>query len=91
MLRLEVIGEGFHRATLYDPDGYPVAAVQQFVDLGDTKCYELELKAPVDGRAKGWALEIYKARILSIEGLLPYWANTLEELFNPEQVQELES
>ncbi len=84
-IRLEVIGEGFYTATLFDPGGNPVAAVRHFVDLGDPGRYELELKAPVDDRVRGWGLEISGARVMSIEGLSPYWARDANELFNPER------
>lgn len=86
-LRLEVIGEGFHTGTLYDPAGSPVASVRHFVDLYDPGRYELELKTAVtrtNPPGKGWSLELSGVRVIASEGLLPYWACDENELFNPE-------
>ncbi len=83
-LALEVAGEGFHSATLYDPDGNPVTTVRHFVDFEDPKSYKLELKASLDDpRTDGWSLEIYNAKVVRSEGLLPYWACDVNELFQP--------
>lgn len=84
-IRLEAMGEGFHMATLYNPAGQPVATVRHFIDFQDPGRYELELKAPVSGGARGWSLELCNLKVLSIEGLLPYWAAAEKELFNPER------
>lgn len=84
-VRLEAIGEGFHSATLYDPAGRPVSAVRHFIDFGDVNRYEFELKAPLAGDAAGWSLELCKVKVLSVEGLLPYYADGAADLFNPER------
>lgn len=84
-VRLEAMGEGFHAATLYDPIGRPVSTVRHFVDFQDPGRYELQLKAPVSGDLRGWSLEICGLKVLSIEGMLPYWAASEVELFNPER------
>lgn len=85
-VRFEAMGEGYHSATLYDPDGNPVAATEKSVDLDDKGRYEVELKAPItDPRRKGWSLVMHQARVLEITGFLPYWAASPEELFNPER------
>ncbi|MBK9138880.1 MAG: formylglycine-generating enzyme family protein [Verrucomicrobia bacterium] len=84
-LRFEVMGEGFHSATLFDPQGAPVRRVQRFVDFEDTGRYELELKAPVSGPRAGWALELNAVKVLRIEGFQPYWSARAEDWFNPEQ------
>ncbi len=84
-IRLEAMGEGFHTATLYDPAGQPVATVRHFVDFQDPGRYELELKALVSGDPSGWAVELCNLKVLSIEGMLCYWATDLTELFNPER------
>jgi hypothetical protein len=85
-VRLEVMGEGFHMATLYDPDGKPVSTVRRFVDFEDPGRYEIELKGVVDGsRPRGWSLEVHNAKVLSVEGFSPYWAAEPESLFNPER------
>lgn len=84
-LQLEVAGEGFHSATLYDPDGNPVASVRHFVDFQDEKTYKIELKATIDDRrTDGWALEVYSAKVVKAEGLEPYWACEPGQLFRPE-------
>lgn len=87
-VKLEAVGEGFHAATLYDPAGHPVAVVRKFVDFQDPNRYEVELKAPVTGESRGWSLEVYNAKVLSIDGLLPYWAGDNQQLFNPERPNE---
>lgn len=84
-LRLEVTGEGFHSATLFDPAGVPVRRVQRFVDFEDPGCYELELKAPVTGPRQGWSLELNAVKVLRVEGFLPWWSARAEDWFNPEQ------
>jgi formylglycine-generating enzyme required for sulfatase activity len=86
-IKLEAIGEGFHSAVLYDSDGNPAGTVRHFIDFEDPGRYQLELKAPVSGEVAGWSLEIYNARVLSIDGLLPYWSTHAEQLFNPERVR----
>ncbi len=85
-LDMEVAGEGFHSATLYDPDGNPVASVRRFVDFEDPKTYTLTLQAKIsDDRTTGWALEIYGAKIVCVRGLRPYWAAGVDELFTPDE------
>ena len=85
-VRFEAMGEGYHSATLYDPDGNPVAATERFVDLDDRGRYEVELRAPItDPRRKGWSLVMHQARVLQIRGFLPYWAASADELFHPER------
>ena len=84
-LRLEVTGEGFHAATLFDPTGAPVQRVQRFVDFEDPGRYELELKAPVTGPRQGWSLELNAVKVLRVEGFLPWWSARPEDWFNPEQ------
>lgn len=84
-LRLEVLGEGFHSATLYDPQGVPVRQVQRFVDFEDPGRYEMVLKAPAAGPRFGWSLGLNGVRIIQIEGFLPYWSTTAEGWFSPEQ------
>lgn len=84
VIRFEAMGEGFHSVVLYDSAGNPVGAVRHFVDLGDPGRYEMTLKAPVGGPSGGWALEVFNARVLAVDGLLPYWSCRAEDLFNPE-------
>lgn len=85
-VRLEAMNEGFHAATLYNPAGQVVATVRKFVDFQDPNRYEIELKAPISGGdAKGWGLEVYNAKVLSIEGMQPYWSGDAEQLFSPER------
>lgn len=84
-IKFEAMGEGFHTATLYSPAGRPVATVRHFIDFQDPGRYELELKAVVSGDTRGWSLEISNLKVLSIDGLLPYWADDEVELFNPER------
>jgi hypothetical protein len=86
-VRLEASGEGFHSATLYDPRGVPVRRVQRFVDFEDPGHYEMVLKAPVGGPRQGWSLELNAAKIIQIEGFLPYWSTDAEEWFSPEQTK----
>ena len=84
-IRFEAMGEGFHTATLYNPAGQPVATVRHFIDFQNPGRYELELKAVVSGGTRGWTLEMCNLKVLSIDGLLPYWADDEVELFNPER------
>lgn len=84
-IRFEAMGEGFHTATLYNPAGRPVATVRHFIDFQDPGRYELELKTVASGDTRGWALEVCNLKVLSIDGLLPYWADDEVELFNPER------
>ena len=84
-IRFEASGEGFHKAALYDPQGRIVSTVQKFVDFEDVGRYEVQLTAPVSNDTNGWSLELYKLKVLSIEGLMPYWASDKENLFIPEQ------
>lgn len=82
----EAVGEGYHTITLYDPDGNVAGTSEQFVDFDDKGRYEVELKVPIKGGPlEGWALEVYQAKILKIQGFLPYWSSRPDELFNPEQ------
>ncbi len=83
-IRLEATGEGFHRAALYDPQGTIISTIQRFVDFEDVGRYEVLLTAPVSGPAEGWSLELYKLKVLSVEGLMPYWATNPQNLFVPE-------
>jgi formylglycine-generating enzyme required for sulfatase activity len=83
-IRFEATGEGFHKAALYDPQGRIVATAQKFVDFEDVGRYEVQLTAPVSIDANGWALELYKLKVLSIDGMMPYWASAREDLFIPE-------
>jgi hypothetical protein len=82
---LEAIGEGFYTAGLYNPDGHLVATVRHFVDRDDKGRYELPLTASVGGRSGKWSIEVSKARVVGVEGFLPYWAMTERDLFNPEE------
>lgn len=84
-IRFEAMGEGFHKAALYDPTGRIVSTVQKFVDFEDVGRYEIQLTTPVSGPAEGWSLELYKVKVLSIEGLMPYWAIDRKNLFVPER------
>lgn len=82
----EAVGEGYHTITLYDPTGNVAGASEQFVDFDDKGRYEVEMTVPIEGDSlDGWALEVFNAKILKIEGFLPYWAGRPDELFNPEQ------
>ncbi|MBN2507602.1 MAG: hypothetical protein JXQ71_12995 [Verrucomicrobia bacterium] len=85
-LRFEAVGEGFHRATLFDPDGVPVGRVQRFVDFADPGRYEMELKVPVRGPLPGWTLELNAVRVVKLDGFAPYWAATAGNLFDPERL-----
>ncbi|MGE5608930.1 MAG: hypothetical protein ACM359_06735, partial [Bacillota bacterium] len=87
-IKLEAMGEGFHMATLYDPQGRPVRTVRQFVDFQDPGRYELELKTAVSGGGVGWSVEVYKAKVIGVKGMLPYWAGDGEQLFHPERGME---
>lgn len=86
VVKFEAMGEGFHSAVLYDPNGSPVRAVRHFVDFEDPGRYELILEADVIGPNEGWSLELNHLKVLQIEGFLPYWSNRSEELFNPEHI-----
>ncbi len=87
-VRLEAMGEGFHMATLYDPEGRPVKAVRHFVDFEDPGRYELTLThdspQPIDAGKGPWSIEVYHSKVLEVKGLLPYFAPEPEQLFNPE-------
>jgi formylglycine-generating enzyme required for sulfatase activity len=83
---LEAVGEGYHTATLYDPEGNPAGSVRHFVDRDDKGRYEVPLAASVAGRFGKWSLEVSKARVIGTEGFKPYWAPTAEDLFDPEQI-----
>jgi hypothetical protein len=83
-IRFEATGEGFHKATLYDPSGKIVSTVRKFVDFEDVGRYEVILTAPVSGEPNGWSLELYKLKVLSIDGMMPYWSIGRDELFMPE-------
>jgi hypothetical protein len=85
-LKLEAKGEGFYLAMLFDPQGRPVEAVRYFVDLGDPGRYVQELVAPIRGGEAGWSVQIYGFKVLEAEGILPYWSETADQLFNPEEV-----
>lgn len=86
VIKFLVEGEGFHTATLYNPDGEIVATTREFIDFQDPGRYEMVLKAHVPARpGPGWGLEVYKAEISSIKGFLPYWSGEAEEWFNPER------
>jgi hypothetical protein len=86
-VKLEVEGEGFHMATLYDSHGNLVETVRKFVDFQDPGRYAMELEAEVgENRGDVWSLEIHDATVTGTEGLLPYWANEPSELFNPESL-----
>jgi formylglycine-generating enzyme required for sulfatase activity len=89
VVKLEAMGEGFHSATLYDPQGRPVKTVRHFVDFEDPGRYELELKMeskePLTAEGGFWSLEVYKAKVLSVKGILPYWASEPGQLFHPER------
>jgi formylglycine-generating enzyme required for sulfatase activity len=82
---LEAMGEGFHTATLYDAGRVPLAALRHFVDRDDTGRYVLALAAPVAQAQETIELEVGSGKVLATDGLLPYWACTPEELFNPEK------
>jgi hypothetical protein len=83
-ITLEAMGEGFHQAVLYYPGGSPAAAVRRFIDFEDPGRYLLELTAEVAGPRQAWSLELHDVKVVSVNGLLPYWAAAPEELFNPE-------
>lgn len=55
-LTLEADGERFKGAVLYDPQGIPVTVTERFVEYGDTKHHQYELKAAVPGGAVGRAV-----------------------------------
>jgi hypothetical protein len=84
VIRFEVMGEGFHGATLYDPRGVPVRRVERFVDFEDRGRYEMELKVPVAGPRAGWSLELNAVKVVQAAGFLPYWSASKEDWFNPE-------
>ncbi len=85
-LRFEALGEGFHSATLHDAAGNPVAVVRHFIDFGDPGRYELELKAAVPSGQSGWSVSLHNLKVLSVEGMGPYWAASPESLFLPERM-----
>ena len=41
--------------------------------------------APAEKRSGLWSVEVSKAAVTGVEGLLPYWSTGEEELFNPER------
>jgi formylglycine-generating enzyme required for sulfatase activity len=90
-IRFEAAGEGFHKAALYDPQGRIVATAQRFVDFEDVGRYEVQLTAPAYAPTEGWSLEIYKLKVLSIEGMTPYWASDKIDLFIPENAGLMEN
>lgn len=89
IVKLEAMGEGFHSATLYDPQGRPVKTVRHFIDFEDPGRYELELKLdakePFTSDGGFWSLEVHNAKVLSVKGMLPYWASDPQQLFHPER------
>ncbi|NLH16205.1 MAG: SUMF1/EgtB/PvdO family nonheme iron enzyme [Phycisphaerae bacterium] len=84
-IRFEVMGEGFHRAALYDSMGRIVSTVQKFVDFEDVGRYEVQLTAPVSGEPNVWSLELYKLKVLFAEGFMPYWSIDAQDIFIPER------
>ncbi len=81
----EAVGEGVHSVTLHDPDGNVVATAQKYLPLEDKGRYEVELKLPIaDQRLDGWSIEAHQAKVLQIQGFLPYWSSSRAELFDPE-------
>lgn len=86
-MTFEAVGEGFHAAVLYDPNGSPVRAVRHFVDFEDPGRYELTLQAPVAGPREGWSLQLHALKVLRIEGMTPYWSNDPDEFFRPERIE----
>lgn len=85
-LRLEATGEGFHSATACTEAGHPVAALRHFVDLGDVGRYELELRVPVEVPWQVIGLELHRVKVISAEGVEPYWSDRREALFNPQKL-----
>ncbi len=85
-LTLAAQGEGFHSATLLDPQGVPVQRVQRFVDFEDPGRYELQLQASVSGPPDGWSLELHNVQVLSIQGMTPYWSDAPASFFHPEKM-----
>ncbi|HAK95486.1 MAG TPA: hypothetical protein DCM87_10885, partial [Planctomycetes bacterium] len=82
-LTLEAMGEGFHTATLSSAGGEPLAALRRFVDRDDKGRYELVLAAPAGPPVV--RIDVALANVIAIEGLLPYFAGSPEDLFNPER------
>jgi len=85
-LKLEARGEGFYLAVLFDPSGRPVEAVRHFVDLDDPGRYVRELVAPIRGGEASWSVQIYGFKVLQAEGILPYWSEQPDQLFDPERL-----
>jgi hypothetical protein len=81
-----VEGEGFHMATLYDKDGGLRAINRFFIDFKDPGRYAIEVEEAKANLADGdiWSLEIHDGEVSEIEGFLPYWADSPDQLFNPE-------
>ncbi|HON65899.1 MAG TPA: SUMF1/EgtB/PvdO family nonheme iron enzyme [Phycisphaerae bacterium] len=85
----EAVGEGVHSVTLYDPNGNVFATAEKFLPLEDKGRYEISLAVPFDeDQLEGWSIEAWQAKVLRIEGFSPYWANSPEQLFNPETLPE---
>jgi hypothetical protein len=81
----EAIGEGSHNIAIYNPAGNIVAQAEKFIPFEDKGRYEVELKMPVTANGREiWSLEAFNAKVLKIEGFLPWWATAPDELFNPE-------
>ncbi len=84
--RLICEGEGYHLARLYDQAGRLRATVRRFVEFEDPGRFVMDLEAAVSPESWGkvWGVEIFDAEVKTCKGMLPYWAATPEELFNPE-------
>jgi rhamnogalacturonyl hydrolase YesR len=85
VVTLEAQGEGFHKASLYDPAGHPVTTLTHFIDFQDEQTYDLELKAEPEGPMTGWSLEVYHSHVSSVSGMKPYWSATADQWFEPDQ------
>ena len=82
-VRFAAQGEGFHSATLFDPQGVPVQRVQKFVEFEDPGRYELQIAVPITGPRDGWSLEIHNLQVVAITGMAPYWSALRESSFHP--------
>jgi hypothetical protein len=84
-LTLEADGEGFKGAVLYSPQGNPAAVTEQFVEYGDTKHHQYELKAAAPGAQLGglWSLDLQQVSVSRAEGIQPYVSTHPAAFFIP--------
>jgi hypothetical protein len=84
-LVLHAEGEGYHSGELYDPQGRLAAVVRTFIAHDDASRYEMMLAAPVDESPGVWSVRLHRSAVVRTHGLMPYWAASEGEWFDPER------